>query len=99
MEWKRPIADVNLDFEFETNGEWEYVMLKNDKKGDEDDNVDEDEEDEEEGGNGEEEVLDMPPPWSPKLFVDKEKFIELCPKGEKTLFYKKCKVEFFAECK
>ena len=74
-------------------------MLKNDKKGDDDDNGDDEEEDEEEGGNGDEEVLDMPPPWSPKLFVDKEKFIELCPKGEKTLFYKKCKVEFFADCK
>jgi hypothetical protein len=41
----------------------------------------------------------MPPSWSPKLFVPKDKFLELCPKGEKTLFFKKCKVEFFAECK
>jgi len=100
MDWKRPITDVNLDFEFETQGEWEYVMLKNDKKGEDDDNVEEEEdEDDDGGGNGEEEVLDMPPAWSPKLFVNKEKFIELCPKGEKTIFYKKCKVEFFADCK
>ena len=47
---------------------------------------------------GDEEVLDMPPPWSPKLFVSRDKFIKLCLKGEKTLFYKKCKVEFFSDC-
>lgn len=41
----------------------------------------------------------MPPAWSPKLYVNKEKFAELCPKGEKTVFYKKCKVEFFSDCK
>jgi hypothetical protein len=41
----------------------------------------------------------MPPPWSPKLFVNKEKFAELCPKGEKTVFYRKCKVEYFSDCK
>jgi len=40
----------------------------------------------------------MPPPWSPKLFVNKDKFIDLCPNGEKTVFYKKCKVDFYAEC-
>ena len=40
----------------------------------------------------------MPPPWSPKLFVNRDKFIQLCPKGEKTVFYKKCKVEFFSDC-
>ena len=99
MDWKRPIVDVNLDFEFETLGEWEYVMLKTDKKIDDDDDAEEEEDDEEAAGNGEDEPLDMPPPWSPKLFVDKAKFVELCPKGEKTTFYKKCKVEFYADCK
>ena len=44
-------------------------------------------------------VLDMPPPWSPKLVVDKDKFTDGCPKGEKTVFYKKCRVDFFSECK
>jgi hypothetical protein len=43
-------------------------------------------------------VLDMPPPWSPKLFVNKDKFLDLCPNGEKTVFYKKCKVDFYSEC-
>lgn len=41
----------------------------------------------------------MPPPWSPKLHIKKEKYDEICPKGEKTVFYKKCKVEFFSDCK
>lgn len=40
----------------------------------------------------------MPPSWSPKLFVNKDKFLDLCPNGEKTVFYKKCKVDFYAEC-
>jgi hypothetical protein len=40
----------------------------------------------------------MPPSWSPKLFIDKDKFKEACPNGEKTVFYKKCKVDFYAEC-
>ena len=101
MDWKRPIDEVNLEFEYEQNGEWEYVMLKNDQKRDDDDEAAEDEEasDDEGGTNAEEEVLDMPPAWSPKLNVNRDKFIELCPKGEKTVFYKKCKVEFFSDCK
>ena len=74
-------------------------MLKNDKKGEDEEGGEEEDEDDDAGGQLDEEVLDMPPPWSPKLFVDKEKFIELCPKGEKTVFYKKCKVEFYADCK
>ena len=40
----------------------------------------------------------MPPPWSPKLFVNKDKFLDFCPNGEKTVFYKKCKVDFYSEC-
>lgn len=41
----------------------------------------------------------MPPSWSPKLFVNKDKFADGCPNGEKTVFYKKCKVDFYSECK
>jgi hypothetical protein len=77
------------------------MINTDDKKGDdEDENAEEDEDDDDDGGgNNEEEVLDMPPPWSPKLFVNKDKFAELCPKGEKTVFYKKCRVEFYSDCK
>ena len=72
-------------------------MIKKKVKGEnngEDDDASEDEDE----FDAEEEVLDMPPPWSPNLFVNKDKFTESCPNGEKTVFYKKCKVDFYAEC-
>ncbi|MFM7851079.1 MAG: hypothetical protein ACKO96_03985, partial [Flammeovirgaceae bacterium] len=84
-------------------GRWEYVMIQNTEKKrtegehEDGDNVDDDETEENEGKK-EEDILDMPPPWSPKLFVNKDKFLDLCPNGEKTVFYKKCKVDFYAEC-
>ena len=59
-----------------------------------DDNYDEDEE----GIGEDEDILDMPPPWSPKIFIDRDKFIDLCPNGEKTVFYEKCKVDYYAPC-
>lgn len=102
MEPNRPITEINFEFENDNTGEWEYVMINTDeKKGDDDEEgADEDEDDGDDNGGGlEDEVLDMPPPWSPKLFVNKEKFAELCPKGEKTVFYKKCMVEFHSDCK
>lgn len=70
---------------------------KNDGEGD-DDHQEEEETDENDGAKKEEDVLDMPPPWSPKLFINKDKFLDLCPNGEKTVFYKKCKVDFYSEC-
>lgn len=85
-------------------GEWEYVMISQQekKKGENEEDVenqdDEESEEQEIGAKKEDEVLDMPPPWSPKLFVNKDKFLDLCPNGEKTVFYKKCKVDFYAEC-
>jgi len=37
MDPSKEIQEINMDFEFETNGEWEYVMIKSDeKKGDDD---------------------------------------------------------------
>ena len=78
------------------------IQQQEKKKGEHDDDNGEDPEDEQtdenENAKKEEDVLDMPPPWSPKLFVNKDKFIDLCPNGEKTVFYKKCKVDFYAEC-
>ena len=98
----REIKDINFDFESDNTGEWEYVMMTSeDKKGDDEEGSEaEDNGDDDAGaGGGDEEVLDMPPPWSPKLMVSKEKFGEVCPKGAKCLFYSKCKVEFFSDCK
>lgn len=64
--------------------------------------------DEEEEGEGsdedgepmeDEENLDMPPPWSPKLIIAPDKFSDGTKGGGKTLFYKKCKIDFYPECK
>lgn len=100
MDVNRAVDEVNLEFENDTSGEWEYVMISSgEKKEDGEGEGEEEEEDSDgEGGGEAEEVLDMPPPWSPKLFISKEKYHMLMPGGSKTLFYKKCKVELFAEC-
>lgn len=102
----RAVNEINFEFQDDQTGEWEYVMIQQQEKkkneGDnDDDNAQEEDETDENGDNGpkkEEDVLDMPPPWSPKLFVNKDKFLDLCPNGEKTVFYKKCKVDFYSEC-
>eukprot|EP00928_Gymnodinium_smaydae_P062961 TRINITY_DN4667_c0_g4_i1.p1 TRINITY_DN4667_c0_g4~~TRINITY_DN4667_c0_g4_i1.p1 ORF type:complete len:871 (-),score=206.57 TRINITY_DN4667_c0_g4_i1:166-2709(-) len=38
-------------------------------------------------------ILDMPPAWSDRLDISREAFHARCFKGEKTIFYHKCKVE------
>ena len=38
----------------------------------------------------------MPPPWPPKLIVDKDKFLRGTPLGESTGFYLKCKIENYS---
>ena len=58
----------------------------------------EEEEEVENIGAKEDELLDMPPSWSPKLFINKDKFIDLCPNGEKTVFYLFCKIDFYSPC-
>ena len=101
MDPSRPIEEINFEFENDTAGEWEFVMISTEgKKGqDEEENDDNFNDNEEDGAGDCEKVLDMPPPWSPKLFIDRDKYYNFCPKGEKTVFYKKCTVEFFSECK
>lgn len=42
-------------------------------------------------------TLDMPPPWSPKIYIEKDRFIMGTPLGESTTFYIKAKVERFAD--
>jgi hypothetical protein len=49
----------------------------------------------EEGGIGED-VLDMPTPWSPKLYIKKDSPEEMCGAAQKTVYYLKSKVEIFA---
>jgi len=101
MDASRPIEEINFEFENDTAGEWEFVMISQEgKKGaDDEDNEDDDDDEDGEGGGDGEEVLDMPSPWSPKLIIEREKYYNFCPKGEKTVFYKKCTVDFYSECK
>jgi hypothetical protein len=42
------------------------------------------------------EILDMPPPWPPKIFIDKDAFIRGTPYGETTTFFQKVKIERYA---
>jgi len=101
MDETRSIEEINMEFTNDTTGEWEYVMIKNDgiHDGEDDELGDNQSNHSGEAGFDDDEILDMPPPWSPKLRVDKSKFVELCPRGEKTIFYKRCKVELFSDCK
>lgn len=71
------------------------LMNSEKKKGDGED--DEGEEEEEEGYDDGYEELDMPPAWSPKLMINKDQYLDLCPGGEKTVFYEKCKVDIYAD--
>lgn len=98
MDPSRDVDQINLEFEEDTTGEWEYVMIQKKKKSEEGEGEEEHSEDGSDADENEEEILDMPPPWSPKLFIDKDNFKESIPNGEKTVFYKKCKVDFFSEC-
>lgn len=96
---ERAIKDLNMDFEDGT--EWEYVMLSDEDKAkgeDDDDMEDEDDGDVTDEDEDQKDNLDMPPSWSPKLSIDNEKFLNLCPNGEKTMFFKKCRVDIFAPC-
>ena len=93
----RPIEQIDLEnFEEDPNGEWEYVMIKTEKKQENEDQLEDINEDSQE--IEQEDVLDMPPPWSPKLYIEKEKFSEGVKDGAKTVFYKKCRVDFYSEC-
>lgn len=95
----RSIESIDLEhFNEDVTGEWEYVMIKKKEKKENAEDEEAEEEASDEPGE-DEDILDMPPPWSPKLIVDKEKFSEGVKNGAKTLFYKKCKVEYFSECK
>ncbi len=39
----------------------------------------------------------MPPPWPPKLVIDRDAFHKTSRLGEETCFYERCKVDLFAE--
>ena len=93
----------NLKFSDLYDGDhWEYVML--DSASDMRSRMDLDEEDldelEEEAEEDEGEdygELDMPPSWSPKLHINKERFYLCSLLGEQTAFYLKSKVDSYAK--
>ena len=94
-----PIDKIGLDeFDIKENceKEWEYVMLPlvHKKKRVIDDGSGTTEIVEEEETN--EDILDMPTPWSPKLSIKKESPEEFCYASQKTVFYLKSKVDYYA---
>lgn len=42
-------------------------------------------------------TLDMPPPWSPKIYIEKDRFIMGTPMGESTTFYIRVKIEKYSD--
>lgn len=39
----------------------------------------------------------MPPPWSPKIYIEKDNFLRGTPLGETTTFFIKVKVQKYAD--
>ena len=93
-----------MDFDCPNNGEWESVMFaeklrKNVAEEGEDDAAEQHDEAESDDDEDRMQKVDMPPPWSPPLVINKDQQLDLYPKGEKTIFYKKVTVEYYSECK
>jgi hypothetical protein len=65
LEPNREIETVNLDFQEDVTGEWEYVMIKKHEPDEDGEGEDGSTSDKDKKEADEEEVLDMPPSWSP----------------------------------
>ena len=80
---------------------WEYVMLENENDHRNKMDLEEEELDEMEKEDDDEEedygILDMPPSWSPKLYINKDQFNMCSILGEQTAFYLKSKVDSYAK--
>lgn len=80
---------------------WEYVMLDVEqdtaKDGEQDGDTQNQYNDQDAKEKAEMGELDMPPSWSPKIELEKEKFLKESPLGEKTVFYKRCRVDTYAQ--
>ncbi len=88
-----PVKDLNLEFEDDLG--WEYVMLTDQDKAEAEEEEEEDDDEVSDEDDEGKDFLDMPPPWSPKLYIHREDFLNL---REKTVFYKKCRVDDYAPC-
>jgi len=102
------IKDLNFN-EMDSSQNWEYVMLDvsnfvqpatadDDNQGDlEELNIKKDGKDvDKDQLNDIAQVLDIPPPWAPKIRFDKEAFFRGTPIGENSVFYKKVRVDNYA---
>lgn len=72
------------------------MLTDQDRDEENEDDVEEDKDSDSEQEDDQKDILDMPPPWSPKLYIDRDKYLNLCPNGEKTVFYKKVWVDQFS---
>lgn len=72
------------------------MLTDQDRDEENEDDVEEDKDSDSEQEDDQKDILDMPPPWSPKLYIDWDKYLNLCPNGEKTVFYKKVRVDQFS---
>ncbi|EGR33096.1 hypothetical protein IMG5_061790 [Ichthyophthirius multifiliis] len=107
----KPECEVkNLNFdEMDTSLNWEYVMLdtlqfqgstSNEEEGNPDIILDE-QKDKQKNPEQDQlqdiaQLLDMAPPWPPKIYIDKEKFIKGSPLGEGTFFFNRVKVDNYS---
>jgi len=107
MQPDTPCAEVNFE-DMNTLNNWEYVMLDTmDFANFALEGVDEDPEmqphEKQEDSDPDKDlkdaaqILDMPPPWPPKIILDYEAYQQGTPLGEGCIFYSKCTVENFAE--
>ena len=106
----KPDVDAKeVSFEnMDSSAQWEYVMLdtltfgtyvmENEEEGGEDGTHQQIKMSDEEKDLQEiQQVLDMPPPWPPKIILEYEAYHRGSLLGETCQFYSKCKVETFAE--
>ena len=104
IQQNKEVSEINFD---EMNNsecpDWEFVMLdtlilpKKDDDNYSDDNEQDEAQMELKALRAMKQILDMPPPWPPKLIIPYEKYRLGSPLGEETKFYTKSKVDIYGE--
>ncbi|EGR28306.1 hypothetical protein IMG5_178860 [Ichthyophthirius multifiliis] len=104
MQQNLNVKNLNFD-EMDISLNWEYVMLDTlqfaappfqDDQENEDIIQKQQKNPEQEQIEDLAQILDMPPPWAPKIYIDKEAFMKGSPLGEGTTFFNKVRVDTFA---
>ena len=102
-----PCKDINFE-EMDSSTNWEFVMLDSinfglssapgeEENGEENQNQNTSKTEEDKEIKEIAQILDMPPPWPPKIIVDYDAYVKGTPLGETMTLFSKCKVEKFAE--